>query len=75
MFKIFPVPASVLLSHEQEPILEAVAMQLCWMASASQKGNSLYKISSLNNAASLVLENGQFSMPTDHLQLSCLMAC
>lgn len=43
------------------------SMQLCWMLSVSQKGNFSHKISSLHKD---VLEEGQFSIPTDHLQRS-----
>lgn len=42
-------------------------MQLCWMLSVSQKGNSSHTVSSLHKD---VLEEGQFSIPTDHLQRS-----
>lgn len=43
------------------------SMQLCWMLSVSQKGNSSHKVSSLHKD---VLEEGQFSIPTHHLQRS-----
>lgn len=42
-------------------------MQLCWMLSASKKLSSSHKVSSLHKD---VLEEGQFSIPTDHLQRS-----